>query len=412
MQIVYKKVNELIPYINNSRTHSEEQVNQIVASINEFGFTNPLLIDEKDNIIAGHGRLMASKKLGMEEVPCIVLKGLTEAQKKAYIIADNKMALNAGWDDELLKIELENLKELDFDLGLTGFDVDELDELFKQDEEEQGIIEDDFDIEPPEEPKAKLGDIYQLGNHRLMCGDSTSEEDVAKLMNGVKADMVFTDPPYGVSASGGRSQTKDKLGMKAIVNDELRKDDLTQFLSNFISIMKYKDGASIYICYPWATQKEFTEAILNNNLKIKNCIIWDKKVFGLNGFKGYRPQYEMIYFCCKDDFEWYGDKAQSNIWQISREINREEQGNHPTPKPIELIAKALNNSSKQEDIVLDVFGGSGSTLIACEQLNRKCYMMELDEHYVSVIIERYINFTGNDVYRLNPDGTKTNWKDI
>ena len=403
MQIVYKKVNELIPYINNSRTHSEEQVNQIVASINEFGFTNPLLIDEKDNIIAGHGRLMASKKLGMEEVPCIVLKGLTEAQKKAYIIADNKMALNAGWDDELLKIELENLKELD---------VDELDELFKQDEEEQGIIEDDFDIEPPEEPKAKLGDIYQLGNHRLMCGDSTSEEDVAKLMNGVKADMVFTDPPYGVSASGGRSQTKDKLGMKAIVNDELRKDDLTQFLSNFISIMKYKDGASIYICYPWATQKEFTEAILNNNLKIKNCIIWDKKVFGLNGFKGYRPQYEMIYFCCKDDFEWYGDKAQSNIWQISREINREEQGNHPTPKPIELIAKALNNSSKQEDIVLDVFGGSGSTLIACEQLNRKCYMMELDEHYVSVIIERYINFTGNDVYRLNPDGTKTNWKDI
>ena len=400
MEIVYKKVNELIPYINNSRTHSEEQVNQIVASINEFGFTNPLLIDEKDNIIAGHGRLMASKKLGMEEVPCIVLSGLTKAQKKAYIIADNKMALNAGWDDELLKIELENLKELDFDLDLTGFNVDELDDILGNNEEETEIVEDEVP-EVPEEPKAKLGDIYQLGNHRLMCGDSTSIDDVEKLMNGNKADMVFTDPPYGVSASGGRSQTKDKLGMKTIINDELRNNELTQFLSDFISAMQYKDGASIYICYPWATQKEFTEAIQMNDLKIKNCIIWDKKVFGLNGFKGYRPQYEMIYFCCKEDFEWYGDKAQSNIWQISREIKREEQGNHPTPKPIELIAKALNNSSKQEDIVLDVFGGSGSTLIACEQLNRKCYMMELDPHYIDVIIQRWENFTGKKAIKLN-----------
>jgi DNA modification methylase len=401
MEIIYKKVQDLIPYINNSRTHSEEQINQICASINEFGFTNPLLIDEKNSIIAGHGRLMASKKLGMEEVPCIVLVGLTEAQKKAYIIADNKMALNAGWDEELLKIELENLKELDFDLDLTGFNIDELDDILGKNEEPEEIIEDDFEVEVPEEPKAKLGDIYQLGNHRLMCGDSTSIDDVEKLMNGVKADMVFTDPPYGVSASGGRSQTKDKLGMKAIANDELRKDDLTTFLSNFIKVMKYKDGASIYICYPWATQKEFTEAILNNNLKIKNCIIWDKKVFGLNGFKGYRPQYEMIYFCCKEDFEWYGDKAQSNIWQISREIKREEQGNHPTPKPIELIAKALNNSSKQEDIILDVFGGSGSTLIACEQLNRNCYMMELDPKYIDVIIERWENFTGEKAVLLN-----------
>lgn len=209
MQIVYKKVNELIPYINNSRTHSEEQVNQIVASINEFGFTNPLLIDEKDNIIAGHGRLLASKKLGMEEVPCIVLKGLTEAQKKAYIIADNKMALNAGWDEELLKIELENLKELDFDLDLTGFNVDELDDILGNNEEETEIVEDEVP-EVPEEPKAKLGDIYQLGSHFLMCGDSTKEEDVAKLMNGVKADMVFTDPPYGMNLDTDWSSAKSK----------------------------------------------------------------------------------------------------------------------------------------------------------------------------------------------------------
>lgn len=260
------------------------------------------------------------------------------------------------------------------------------------------IKEIEVDLDPPK--RAKLGDIWQLGNHRLMCGDATNKEDVSKLMNGKKADMVFTDPPYGVSASGGRSQTKDKLGMKAIINDDLRNNELTYFLSDFISAMQYKEGASIYICYPWATQKEFTEAIQMNGLKIKNCIIWDKKVFGLNGFKGYRPQYEMIYFCCKDDFEWYGDKAQSNIWQISREINREEQGNHPTPKPIELIAKALNNSSKQEDIVLDVFGGSGSTLIACEQLNRICYMMELDPHYVDVILYRWEKLTGRKAILL------------
>lgn len=240
MQIVYKKVNDLIPYVNNSRTHSEEQVNQIVASINEFGFTNPLLIDEKDSIIAGHGRLLASKKLGMEEVPCIVLKGLTEAQKKAYIIADNKMALNAGWDDELLKLELENLKELDFDLELTGFNVDELDDILGNNEEETEIVEDEVP-EVPEEPKAKLGDIYQLGNHRLMCGDSTSEEDVAKLMDGTKADMVFTDPPYGVDIKG-------KYTGK-ILNDDLKDNELEDFLNKVNANLKIFCNGSFYICY-------------------------------------------------------------------------------------------------------------------------------------------------------------------
>ena len=391
LKVEYIPINEITPYENNAKIHTNEQIEQIKKSIEEFGMNDPIGIWQDNIIIEGHGRLMACKELGMEEVPVIRLDNLTDDQRKAYTLIHNQTTMNTGFDIDILNEELENIE---IDMSEFGFDI-ELDDI-----EDTEIIEDEVP-EVSEEPKAKLGDIYQLGNHRLMCGDSTSEEDVAKLMNGVKADMVFTDPPYGVSASGGRSQTKDKLGMKAIVNDELRKDDLTQFLSNFISVMKYKDGASIYICYPWATQKEFTEAILNNNLKIKNCIIWDKKVFGLNGFKGYRPQYEMIYFCCKEDFEWYGDKAQSNIWQISREINREEQGNHPTPKPIELIAKALNNSSKQEDIILDVFGGSGSTLIACEQLNRKCYMMELDPHYIDVIIQRWENFTGKKAVKLN-----------
>lgn len=392
LKIEYVDINSIKPYKNNAKLHPAEQIEQIMKSIEQFGMDDPIGV-WKDEIVEGHGRLIACKELGMTEVPIIRLDHLTNEERKAYTLAHNKLTMNSDFDIDILNDELMNSFDT-IDMSDFGFDLD-----FDV-EEEQEIIEDEVP-EVPEESKAKLGDIYQLGNHRLMCGDSTNEEDVEKLMNGVKADMVFTDPPYGVSASGGRSQTKDKLGMKAIANDELRNNDLTKFLSDFIKVMKYKDGASIYICYPWATQKEFTEAILNNNLKIKNCIIWDKKVFGLNGFKGYRPQYEMIYFCCKEDFEWYGDKAQSNIWQISREIKREEQGNHPTPKPIELICKALNNSSKQEDVILDVFGGSGSTLIACEQLNRKCYMMELDPHYVDVIIQRWENFTGEKAVLLN-----------
>ena len=245
MEIVNKKVIDLIPYINNSRTHNEEQVKQICASINEFGFTNPLLIDEKDNIIAGHGRLLASKKLNMEEVPCIVLSGLTEAQKKAYIIADNKLALNAGWDDELLKLELENLKELDFDISLTGFNIDELDDVL---EEEKEVEEDDFEVEVPEEPKSKLGDIYQLGNHRLMCGDSTKIEDVEKLMNGVKADMVFTDPPYGVSYTGG-----------VIHGNEINKDHKREMLKND-DVEAYRD---------WETDRKSTRLNSSHSAKYR-----------------------------------------------------------------------------------------------------------------------------------------------
>lgn len=379
MEIVYKKANELIPYINNSRTHSEEQVNQIIASINEFGFTNPLLIDEKDNIIAGHGRLLASKKLKMEEVPCIVLSGLTEAQKKAYIIADNKMALNAGWDEELLKIELENLKELDFDLELTGFNVDELDDVF-QAEEEQEIVEDDFDIEPPEEPKAKLGDIYQLGNHRLMCGDSTSEKDVKKLMNGVKADMVFTDPPYNIAYSG----IKDK---RTIENDKMNDEDFVDFLEK--SIMKCDTA---YVCCSWQYEHLFKKAMTNIGMAPKAMIIWNK-VNPAQHLDKYFKQHEIIFYYGK----FGGEKTiRGDIWECKRQKNTV----HPTMKPIELIAMALGDN-KDKEIVYDGFGGSGSTLIACEQLNRKCYMMELDPKYIDVIIKRWEEFTGKKAELLN-----------
>ncbi len=391
MNIIALKIEKLTPYEKNAKIHTPEQIEQIKTSIQKFGMNDPVGVwGEKNIIVEGHGRVIALKELGFDEVDCIRLDHLSDDERKAYALAHNKLTMNTDFDFDILKEELDAL--LDFDMDEFGFESVEVEDLTP--------VEDNFVVELPEEPKAKLGDVYQLGEHRLMCGDSTSIDDVERLMDGEKADMVFTDPPYGVNATGGRQQTKQKLGMKAIENDNLIGDNLKNFLSDFISIMQYKNDASIYICYPWITQKEFTEAIKENNLNIKNCIIWNKKVFGLNGFKGYRPQYEMIYFCCKDDFIWYGDKAQSNVWDISREIKREEQGNHPTPKPIEVIAKALNNSSKKEDIIYDAFGGSGSTLIACEQLNRKCYMMELDEHYCDVIIQRWENLTGKKAVKL------------
>ena len=385
MEIVYKKVNELIPYINNSRTHSEEQVNQIVASINEFGFTNPLLIDEKDNIIAGHGRLLASKKLKMEEVPCIVLKGLTEAQKKAYIIADNKMALNAGWDDELLKIELENLKKLDFDLELTGFDVDELDDIF-QVEEEQEIVEDDFDIEPPEEPKAKLGDIYQLGNHRLMCGDSTNIEDINKLLDKHKIDMVYTDAPYGISIVNDKTH---KVGAGNLAKNkeylEVKGDDTTdtakKFYNNCVKLNVDKFilwGGNYFIDFlPFSA----------------SWLIWDKRVdMNSNNF----ADGEMAWCSFKTPVRIY-----HQLWNGMIREGEHEDRVHPTQKPVKMQTEILKDFTNENDNIFDGFGGSGSTLMACEQTNRNCYMMEYEPHYIDVIIARWETFTGKKAIKLN-----------
>lgn len=398
MEIIYKKVNDLIPYVNNSRTHSEEQINQIVASINEFGFTNPLLIDEKDNIIAGHGRLLASKKLKMEEVPCIVLSGLTEAQKKAYIIADNKMALKAGWDEELLKVELENLKELNFDLELTGFDVDELDDIFRVEEEEE-IVEDDFDIEPPEEPKAKLGDIYKLGNHRLMCGDSTKEEDVAKLMNGNKADMVFTDPPYDMSM-GGQGCFKSSMG-----NCKERIDNIINFDPYVISYLANMDIPTYYICTSKDGIPKYMDIFKEHNF---NILVWCKTNPVPFTAGTFLPDIEYImYFSKKGKKIWNNSLKPTDTYKkyyISKKLQgREDAGEdlHPTMKPIELISNKIRISSNENGVVLDIFGGSGSTLIACEQLNRNCYMMELDPKYVDVIIKRWEEFTGEKAIKLN-----------
>lgn len=378
MEIVYKDINELKPYENNSRTHDENQIKQICKSIKEYGWTNPVLIDEKGMIIAGHGRVEAGKKLDIKEVPCIVLSGLTEAQKKAYVIADNKMALNAGWNEELLKNELENLKELDFDLELTGFNIDELDELFKEDEEEHEIVEDDFDIEPPEEPKAKLGDIYQLGNHRLMCGSSTDIDMVNKLIDNNKIDLVYTDPPYGINIVND----KGKVGAGNLAKNrtylEVKGDDTTETAQEFyntcvaLGIEKFiLWGGNYFIDFlPFSP----------------SWLIWDKRIdMNSNNF----ADGEMAWCSFKTPVRIY-----HQLWNGMIREGEHEDRVHPTQKPIRMQTEILKDFTNENDNILDGFGGSGSTLIACEETNRNCFMMEYEPHYVDVIIKRWEEFTG------------------
>lgn len=395
---IKKNVNDLIPYARNSRTHSDEQVLQIASSIKEFGFTNPVLIDPENGIIAGHGRVMAAKKLGLEDVPCIVAEGWTDAQKKAYIIADNKLALNAGWDNALLALEFAELEDLGFDISLTGFSEAELAAINPI--EVTGLTDEDAVLEAPEVPVTVLGDVWLLGNHRLMCGDSTSIDAVEKLMAGQKADMVFTDPPYGMSYGGGRAKGDHALNKKGgglikahgmIIGDDKTGDDLIALVRDAVlsATTVSKSGAASYVCFPWRTYSEFEAAMLACGLKPSACIVWDKKSIGL-GNANYRPQHEFIFYVKGD--AWHGDKAQSDVWYMSRGATGEYV--HPTQKPVELIERALKNSSKGGDIVIDVFGGSGSTLIACEKTGRHCRMMELDPKYCDVIVKRWEEFTG------------------
>tara|TARA_R100001082_G_scaffold110302_1_gene89858 strand:+ start:1807 stop:2958 length:1152 start_codon:yes stop_codon:yes gene_type:complete len=370
---------DLIPYARNTRTHSDEQVNQIVSSIKEFGFTNPVLVDQDNMIIAGHGRVMAANKLKLDKVPTICLKHLTEAQKKAYIIADNRLALNAGWDEDMLKVELEELNDLEFDISLLGFEDNEIESLLS--EPTEGLTDEDAVPDLPEEPTTKLGDLWILGEHRLLCGDSTSIDDVDKLMDGNKADMVFTDPPYNV-AFNGRSGKFD-----VIKNDKLSNDEFVDFIDGFLSTLEVINSNTYYICCNWAFY-----GLLQLKLKPKACIVWAKNVFGLG--KGYRHQHEFILF---DGLVDPSITNESDLWNIAKDSNYQ----HPTQKPVELPERAIKNSSKKKNIVLDLFLGSGSTLIAAEKTNRKCYGMELDPKYCDVIIQRWEEFTGNKAELFN-----------
>lgn len=383
MQLEIKQVavEKLIPYVRNSRTHSDAQVAQIAASIKEFGWTNPILVDGTNGIIAGHGRLLAARKLGQTEVPVIELAHMTESQKKAYIIADNQLAMNAGWDTSMLTLELSDLKEAGFSLDILGFDPKELDNLLEP-EQVDGLTDEDAVPDIPEDPKTKLGDIYQLGNHRLMCGDSTSIDAVEKLMDGHKADMVFTDPPYNV-AFNGRSGKHD-----VIKNDNLPDAEFRNFITEICNVIKLVDPKAYYI---WCNWKFY--GVLQELLEYKTCIVWAKNVFGMG--QGYRHQHEFCLFYGKIDEVV---KNESDLWEIKKDTNYV----HPTQKPVALSVRAFGNHVKLLN-VLDLFGGSGSTLIGAEQTGRKAFLMELDPKYCDVIVKRWEDFTGKKSVLLTND---------
>ena len=385
MEIIEKKLEELKPYENNPRKN-DEAVDYVANSIKEFGFKVPIIIDKNGVIIAGHTRYKASQQLGLSKVPCIIADDLTEEQVRAFRLADNKVSEIADWDFDLLGQELADIQ--DIDMSMFDFDLSSLD-----DEEEKEIIEDDYEVEIPEEPKAKYGDIYQLGNHRLMCGDSTKEKDVAKLMNGEKADMVFTDPPYNVAYDGG-SKKREK-----IKNDKINNfyNFLYDFYYNCYNIMK--NGSPIYVCHSELERINFTKAFLDVGFKLSSIIIWAKNnsTFSMN--KDYKQKHEPIIYGWKGtNHLWQGGNCEDTLWEIKRPSKSEL---HPTMKPIDLCSRAIKNSSKKGAIVYESFGGSGSTLIACEQLNRNCYIMELEPKYVDVIIKRWQDFTGEKAIKLN-----------
>lgn len=386
MNIEHLSLGELIPFAKNSRTHDDAQVAQIAASIKEFGFTNPILIDEQNGIIAGHGRLLAARKLQLNEVPCIRLSHLTDAQKRAYVIADNKLALNAGWDDEMLALELGNLQDMDFDLSLTGFSTDEINALLTPTVVE-GLTDEDAVPEVPVEPVTKLGDVWILGKHRLMCGDSTSVDAVEKLMDGQKANLLHTDPPYGVDYEG-------------VPNDHLKDAQLEQFLIDALTCAYtvLHAGSNVYVWHADITALEFITAFRKAGFKQARppTIQWVKPSLVMSQ-GDYHSQNEPCLFGWKEGAGRVRvkDRKQTTLWHCDRSA---ETKVHPTMKPVELCQRAIENSSVQNCIVLDLFGGSGSTLIACEKTGRINYSMELDPKYCDVIVQRWQEFTGKTAF--------------
>lgn len=385
MQLV--SVDKLVPYANNARTHSPEQINKLRSSLREFGFINPVIIDRDYGVIAGHGRIEAAKAEGIKEVPCVFADHLTEAQKKAYIIADNRMALDAGWDEELLRVEIEALQGEDFDLALTGFDEKELSDLFGTDDDK--AEDDDFDLSEALEKASFVehGDIWTVGRHRLMCGDATSADDVSALMDGKKANLVVTDPPYGVSFKSSDGLT--------IQNDSIKGEEFYTFLYNAFTNMAahLEKGGAAYVFHADTEGLNFRKAFIDAGFHLAGVCIWVKNSLVL-GRSDYQWQHEPVLygFLQNGKHPWYSDRKQTTIWNYDKPKRNQ---NHPTSKPLDLLGYPIGNSSQENGIVIDTFGGSGSTLMACEQMNRICYTMELDEKYASVILRRYVEDTGD-----------------
>ena len=402
------ETSKLIPYVNNARTHSQEQVNKLRGSLREFGFINPVIIDGNYNVIAGHGRLMAAKEEGITEVPCVLVDYLSEAQKKAYILADNRYAQDAGWDEELLRLEIEALEGMDFDVSLTGFSEDELSDLFASDES-TGAEDDDFDLSEALEQAAfvQRGDVWQVGRHRLMCGDATSEEDVATLMDGKKANLIVTDPPYNVAF-----ESSDGLSIK---NDKMENDKFYEFLLAAFKNMAahLEKGGSAYVFHADTEGLNFRKAFVDAGFHLSGCCIWVKNSLVL-GRSDYQWQHEPVLYGFLQNGKHYWSKnagrSQTTIWNFDKP---KKNKNHPTSKPLDLLAYPIGNSSQENAIVIDTFGGSGSTLMTCEQTNRICHTMELDEKYASVILRRYVEDTDDaeNVYVIR-NGEKLMYSDL
>jgi DNA modification methylase len=401
LNIEYRSVDLLIPYANNARTHSDAQVAQIAASIREFGFNNPILVDGDRGLIAGHGRLLGARKLGLATVPVIELAHLSPTQKRAYILADNRLAESAGWDNELLSLELADLSAAEFDLDLLGFSADELDKLL--DSENTGLTDDDAVPEVTESAISKSGDVWLLGEHKLLCGDATKAEDYKALLGDELADMTVTDPPYNVNYA---NSAKDKLRgtHRPILNDNMGEGFSAFLLATCQNILAVTKGA-VYIAMSSSELDTLQSAFRAAGGKWSTFVIWAKNTFTM-GRADYQRQYEPILYGWKDGSQhyWCGARDQGDVWQIKKPHKNDL---HPTMKPVELMERAVRNSSKTRDIVLDPFGGSGTTLIACEKSGRRARLMELDPKYADVIIRRFQDYTGKQVTRQS-DGVSFN----
>ena len=403
MQLV--NIDRLVPYQNNARTHSPEQINKLRASLREFGFINPVIIDRDFGVIAGHGRIAAARAEGITELPCVFADHLTEAQKKAYILADNRMALDAGWDEDMLRVEIEALQGADFDLMLTGFDDKELVDFFGTGNDD--AKDDDFDLSSALEQASfvQKGDVWTVGRHRLMCGDATSMDDVATLMDGKKANLLLTDPPYGVSFKSSSGLT--------IQNDSMKNEEFYQFLYDAFAaaVCFLGAGASAYVFHADTEGLNFRKAFIDAGFHLAGCCIWVKDSLVL-GRSDYQWQHEPVLygFLQNGKHNWYSDRKQTTVWNFAKP---KRNANHPTSKPLDLLSYPIGNSTQENGIVLDSFGGSGSTMMACEQTNRICYMMELDEKYASVILRRAVEdgISPDDIF-VERDGVRYGYADL
>jgi DNA modification methylase len=391
-------IDRLIPYARNARTHSDEQVAQVAASIIEFGWTNPILVGGDGVIIAGHARLAAARKLKMADVPVIVLDHLTPAQRRALVLADNRLAMNAGWDEEMLRVELTSLKEENFDLDIVGFTDEEIEDLLAPEETHDGLTEDDAVPDEQEKAVTVLGDVWLLGEHRLLCGDATQMADIEKIMAGGLADMVFTDPPYNVDYEG-KTARKLKIGNDALAGK------FYEFLRDASANMLAVTKGAIYVCMSSSELHTLYQAFADAGGYWSTFVIWAKHHFTL-GRSDYQRQYEPILYGWRKGTEhfWCGARDQGDIWFIKRPASSQE---HPTMKPVELVERALRNSSKTRDTVLDPFGGSGTTMIACEKAGRQARLVELEPRYCDVAIRRWQEYTG-DVARHADSGRAFN----